>query len=72
MIRFDAKSRFATSRRASRSVLAKILDLDATYRQRRALAKMEAHRLADIGVTRSEALSEASSPIWNAPSHWVR
>ena len=40
------------------------------YRQRRALAKMDAAQLDDLGLTRSEAQAEAARPFWDAPSHW--
>ena len=40
------------------------------WRQRRALAQLDAHRLDDIGLTRAEAQAEAARPIWDAPAHW--
>ena len=43
----------------------------AVRRQRRALRRMEAHRLDDIGVTRAQALAESGRPFWDAPAHWV-
>lgn len=33
--------------------------------QRRALARLEAHRLRDIGITRQEADCEAGRPFWS-------
>jgi uncharacterized protein YjiS (DUF1127 family) len=41
-------------------------------RQRRDLARMDDRMLADIGVTRSEAMIEAGRPIWDVPQHWLR
>lgn len=41
-------------------------------RQRSALAQLDDHILADIGVTREQALSEADRPVWDAPNHWTR
>lgn len=38
--------------------------------QRKALAKLDAHRLADIGVSQTLAHQEASRPFWDAPAHW--
>ncbi|HJO69795.1 MAG TPA: DUF1127 domain-containing protein [Rhodospirillales bacterium] len=35
-------------------------------RQRHRLATLDARMLADIGVTRAEALSEADRPFWQA------
>lgn len=42
------------------------------WRQRRQLAALEAHRLADIGLTAKEAAREAARPVWDAPSTWLR
>ncbi len=40
------------------------------YRQRNALAKLDDHMLADIGVSRGEALRESERAIWDVPSTW--
>ena len=69
MIRVEALTRSAMIRRQRRSFLALLLDIDATYRQRRALAEMDAVRLNDIGLTKSEAVLEAQKPFWMA---WIR
>ena len=66
MIRVEALTRSAMIRRQRRSFLALLLDIDATYRQRRALAEMDAVRLDDIGLTKSEAVLEAQKPFWMA------
>ena len=66
MIRVEALTRSAVIRRQRRSFLALLLDIDATYRQRRALAEMNAVRLDDIGLTKSEAELEAQKPFWLA------
>ena len=39
-------------------------------RQRRALGALDAHMLADIGLSREEARREAARPFWDAPRHW--
>ena len=39
-------------------------------RQRRALAALDAHLLADIGCTSQQAQREARRPFWDAPRHW--
>ncbi|HCW84740.1 MAG TPA: hypothetical protein DHC76_12125 [Rhodobacteraceae bacterium] len=39
-------------------------------RSRRALAKLDAHLLADIGITAKQAQEEAQLSTWNAPSFW--
>ncbi len=42
------------------------------WRQRRTLADLDDHLLADIGLTRHEATSEAARPIWDVPATWRR
>lgn len=44
----------------------------AVWRQRRALAQLDANALKDIGVTQREANLEASKPVWDVPQHWLR
>lgn len=47
--------------------------LDAANRlfaQRQALARLEDHRLEDIGVTRAQAEAECARSPWDAPRHW--
>lgn len=41
-------------------------------KERLALAALDDHLLADIGLTREDALAEASLPLWDAPGHWVK
>ncbi len=45
---------------------------DGVYRQRQALAKMTDHMLDDIGISRTEALTEAAKPLWDVPQHWLK
>ncbi len=40
------------------------------YHQRRALAKLDNARLADLGLSRQEADVEAGRAFWDAPQHW--
>ena len=40
------------------------------YRQRRALATLDAHMLKDLGLTKQQAVVESERPIWDAPSNW--
>ncbi len=42
----------------------------ALYRQRKALAALEADQLRDLGLTREMAQKEANRPFWDAPDHW--
>ncbi len=41
-------------------------------RHRAALAKLDAARLADIGLTPTVARAEAARPFWDVPAHWRR
>jgi uncharacterized protein YjiS (DUF1127 family) len=53
-----------------RGLAARLALMPALHRQRRALAALDDRLLADIGVTRAEALAELDAPIWDAPRHW--
>lgn len=44
----------------------------AAQRQRRALARLDAHLLADVGLSPAEAEAEAMRPLWDVPSTWRR
>ncbi len=46
------------------SALATLLVWHERSLQRRALRALEPHELADIGITRAEALREADKPFW--------
>jgi uncharacterized protein YjiS (DUF1127 family) len=47
-----------------RNMLGLMLDV---YRQRRALLRLDEAALADLGITRGEALREATRPFWDLP-----
>ncbi|MEO0772366.1 MAG: DUF1127 domain-containing protein [Pseudomonadota bacterium] len=47
-----------------------LLDLFSLYRQRRALARLDAHALRDVGLTSHEADREAQRGFWDVPDHW--
>lgn len=38
--------------------------------QRGALAALDDRMLADIGLSRAQALAECDRPAWDAPGHW--
>ncbi|SFT46440.1 DUF1127 domain-containing protein [Sedimentitalea nanhaiensis] len=40
------------------------------WRQRRALRRLDAKSLCDIGITRAQAEAEARRPLWDAPANW--
>lgn len=48
----------------------RLADLLALGAQRRALVRLDDRLLADIGLTRAQALAEADRPFWDAPRHW--
>lgn len=54
-----------------KSLMTRLMDMNALYRQRRALAALDADALADLGLTRTEADAEAARPVWDAPSNWT-
>lgn len=54
-----------------RGVLARLLHLDAVWRQRNDLRNLDDYMLKDLGLTRSQARAETQRPIWDAPSHWM-
>jgi uncharacterized protein YjiS (DUF1127 family) len=39
-------------------------------KQRRALARLTMSQLNDIGITRAQAIREASRASWDAPHYW--
>ncbi|MGR3491713.1 MAG: DUF1127 domain-containing protein [Shimia sp.] len=45
--------------------------LDAAH-SRGQLSRLDAHALEDIGVTREEAMAEATRPLWDVPRNWRR
>ena len=51
-------------------LLKTVKNMVALRKQRRDLAALDAEALADIGLTRQDALTEASRPAWDAPNHW--
>jgi len=46
--------------------------LVALSRQRRDLKRLDDRALADIGVSREDAIAEANRPVWDAPEHWYK
>ena len=52
--------------------LPRLSALLALHRQRRALSRMDAARLDDLGLSAEEARREPGKPIWDIPAHWRR
>ncbi len=59
-----------TRTRLARSVIGHLRRALRLRAERRALLTLDAHLLDDVGLTRSQALSEASRPLWDAPATW--
>ncbi|MFN4193674.1 MAG: DUF1127 domain-containing protein [Tabrizicola sp.] len=55
---------------ARRSLATRIWQALMLARSRRALAHLDDHLLADIGLSREDAEAETRRPPWDAPSHW--
>lgn len=51
-------------------LLDRVLAANAQHRQHQALLQMDDHILSDIGITRTQAIEQATRPVWNAPNHW--
>jgi len=51
-------------------LVAKMRSAATLIRSRRALAHLDAHQLADIGVSAEQAQKEARRAVWDAPSVW--
>jgi uncharacterized protein YjiS (DUF1127 family) len=51
---------------------ARIADMIAINRQRRALKNLDEHMLRDIGITHIDALTEAEKPVWDVPAYWMK
>lgn len=55
-------------RPARRSIFSFFAELAALRRQRAQLTRMSDAQLADIGVSRADALAEAARPVWDFPA----
>ena len=60
------------TRRAKRGISGILFTMLAVRAQRRALAAMDDSRLADLGLSRADAMAEAARPIWDVPARWTR
>lgn len=54
------------------SLIGATFSLLALSRSRQALADLDARALADIGVTEAEARREATRPVWDVPTNWLK
>lgn len=44
----------------------------AAWRQRRALARLDAHARRDLGLSGRDVYTESTRPIWNVPTASLR
>ena len=61
---------FAPQRSGIKSFFQLVLRLDRSYRQRQKLARLDDAALRDMGLTREQALREATRKPWDVPNHW--
>lgn len=61
---------FSLSALSLPAMLRRLSAMRAAYRQRVALAALDAKALHDIGITRDMAEAEASRPVWDVPPSW--
>jgi uncharacterized protein YjiS (DUF1127 family) len=50
--------------------LARLVQLHGLALQRRALRKLSAEQLADVGITKKDAAIEGQRAFWDAPETW--
>ena len=60
------------SRGTTEGILATLRLAYHAHIQRQRLASLDDHALADIGLSRDEALAEASRSPWDVPANWRR
>jgi len=56
---------------SAQSLLMRLRKALAAQRQRKFLSRLDDRTLADIGLTREQALTEAGRPIWDMPAPWA-
>lgn len=65
-------SEFFAAPRPHGSMVSRFLKADALRRSRAQLARLDATQLADIGLSREDAVAEARRPLWDVPGHWLK
>jgi uncharacterized protein YjiS (DUF1127 family) len=54
------------------SLIGATFSMLALARSRQALADLDARALDDIGIAHVDAKREASRPVWDVPSNWLK
>lgn len=65
----DFTTRYDTLKPAARR-LPGLGKLFSVWKSRRALSRLDAHALDDIGVDANRAARESAKPIWDVPATW--
>lgn len=55
---------------STKGVFATLSHAYSLWRERQALARLDAQLLRDIGKSADEAAQEANRPVWDAPALW--
>lgn len=71
MTQITLRSALHTSSR-SKSRAASALGALQLWRSRRALARLDARMLEDIGVSADAAATEAARAPWDVPAYWLK
>jgi len=58
--------------RGAGSVLRRVQLALAARTQRKALARLDARLLDDLGLNAAEVAQEVARPVWDVPAHWLR
>ena len=72
MTSFTQTRSCGAQRIGSKGFFARVLLAHDAWRQRHALSRLDATALRDIGLTKTQADTEARKPLWDVPSHWLR
>ena len=64
--------RHASHRPWSLRLLDRYFAAQALHKQHQALLHLDDYLLDDIGITKAQAIEQATGPVWDAPNHWKR
>ena len=68
----EARARLTPATKPRPSFWQAVMRFPGLAKQRRDLAALAPHLLADIGLSPEQARREAARPLWDAPEHWRR